>query len=98
MLLKLLHQVRLLYIGLANIFVCSSLNSVACTLRIRRSVIHAIVRKRFFSSRKDLELGKSCADVCKEKLAVWVKRYQEQNKNHKATLKVNYVFADGTVR
>ncbi|XP_027036472.1 uncharacterized protein LOC113665018 [Pocillopora damicornis] len=38
--------------------------------------------------RKDLEQGKSCADVCKEKLAVWVKRYQEQNKNYQATLKV----------
>ncbi|XP_022803178.1 uncharacterized protein LOC111340580 isoform X2 [Stylophora pistillata] len=38
--------------------------------------------------RRDLEQGKSCADVCKEKLAVWVKRFQEQSKNDQATLKV----------
>ena len=54
--------------------------------------------KVFFSYRKDLEQGKSCADVCKEKLAVWVKRYQKQNKNNKATLKVNCVFADTPIR
>ncbi|XP_022803180.1 uncharacterized protein LOC111340581 isoform X1 [Stylophora pistillata] len=45
--------------------------------------------------RKDLEQGKSCAEVCKEKLAVWIKRLQEHYENHQNNLKVTLWTGDG---
>lgn len=57
-----------------------------------RVVTYTAVRNQIiFFSRRDLEQGKSYADVCKEKLAVWVKRFQAQSKNDQATLNVNDV-------